>query len=221
MEQGDDLDSLVRRVDPHRWLSSRFIADREARADVIALYAFDHELARAPKVASNPLIAEIRLTWWREVVDEIFEGRTVRAHPTARAIAGAVRRRSLGRELLEAMIAGRIEALGQPGSDLASAVRLSGGSAAVCAASMLVDAETAEAARPAGEVWAEVGEAGFDRKAVGERLVIAGRAARRLPSQAFPAVAHVALARDYMVEKTPSAIRSRFRLIAAVLTGSL
>ena len=37
---------------------------------VVAIYAFDHELARAPKVASNALLGEIRLTWWREVLDE-------------------------------------------------------------------------------------------------------------------------------------------------------
>ena len=65
----EDLDALVARVDPDRWLSSRLIADPEARADAIAIYAYDHELARAPRVASNPLLGEIRLTWWREVLD--------------------------------------------------------------------------------------------------------------------------------------------------------
>ena len=69
-EPDDDLDSLIRRVDPDRWLSSRFVADAAARADVIALYAYDHELARAPRVASNPLLGEIRLAWWREMLDE-------------------------------------------------------------------------------------------------------------------------------------------------------
>ncbi|MDZ4052453.1 MAG: phytoene/squalene synthase family protein, partial [Phenylobacterium sp.] len=43
----DDLDALVARVDPDRWLSSRLIADAQDRADVIVLYAYDHELARA------------------------------------------------------------------------------------------------------------------------------------------------------------------------------
>ena len=85
-----DLDALVRRVDPDRWLSSRFIADPGARADVIALYAFDHELARAPRWRSNALLGEIRLTWWREALDEIFDGRPVRRHPTAQALAEAV-----------------------------------------------------------------------------------------------------------------------------------
>src|SRR6516165_2591981 len=107
----EDLDALVRRVDPDRWLSSRFVADADRRADVIAVYAYDHELARAPRVASNPLLGEIRLTWWREVLDEIFEGRPVRRHPTAQALAGAVRRRGLQREPLEAMVEARYREL--------------------------------------------------------------------------------------------------------------
>src|SRR3990167_10771596 len=94
----EDLDGLVRRVDPDRWLSSRFIADGAARADVIALYAYDYELARAPKVASNALMGEIRLTWWREALDEVFESRPVRHHPTAQALAAAAAAHGLPRE---------------------------------------------------------------------------------------------------------------------------
>ena len=107
----EDLDDLIRRVDPERWLSSRFIADEAARADVIALYAYDHELARAPRVASNPLLGEIRLTWWREMLDEAFEGRTVRRHPTAQALAAVIARRGLARGPLEAMIDARYREL--------------------------------------------------------------------------------------------------------------
>lgn len=106
-----DLDAQVRRVDPDRWLSSRFIGNAEARADVIALYAFDHELARAPKVASNPLIGEMRLTWWREALEEMFEGRPLRQHPTAEALACAVGRRDLKREDLETLIDARYREL--------------------------------------------------------------------------------------------------------------
>ncbi len=68
-DEDDDLDQLIRRVDPDRWLTSRFISDQRARAGVLALYAFDHELARASRVASTQLLAEIRLTWWREALD--------------------------------------------------------------------------------------------------------------------------------------------------------
>ena len=82
-----DLDAMMRRVDPDRWLSSRFVGQPDARADIVALYAFDHELARAPRIASNALLGEMRLTWWREALDEIFEGRPVRHHPAAQALA--------------------------------------------------------------------------------------------------------------------------------------
>jgi phytoene/squalene synthetase len=83
----DDLDASVRRNKPDHWLASRFIADAEARADVIALYAFDHELSRAVAM-KEPLMAEIRLTWWSEAIGEIFEGKPVRRHPAIEILDG-------------------------------------------------------------------------------------------------------------------------------------
>ena len=106
-----DLDALVRRMDPDRWLAARFIGDAEARTDVIALYALNYELSRAAEVASQPLIGEMRLAWWREAVDEIFEGRPVRRHPVALALSDLVGRRGLAREGLDALIDGRLREL--------------------------------------------------------------------------------------------------------------
>jgi len=189
-----DLDALIRRVDPDRWMSSRFIADRQARADVIALYAFDHELARAPKVASNPLIGEIRLTWWREALDEIFEGRPVRSHPTVGALAELVARRGLAHEPLEAMIEARYRELDAAPMDEAEALAWAGqtgGQAAVLAAAILDPAGDAEAAREAGAAWA------LGRRhdpLFASELARARRAVRRLSARAFPAAAHAALA---------------------------
>jgi len=107
----EDLDALIRRVDNDRWLATRFVVDPEQRADLIALYAFDYELARAGRVTSTPLLAEIRLTWWREALDEVYGGGPVRYHPAAAALAQAIQRRNLPRELLEAMIDSRIDEL--------------------------------------------------------------------------------------------------------------
>src|SRR5690606_10373866 len=111
MTMDDDLDQLVRRADPDRWLASRFVQDPGLRAEVVAVYAFDYELGRAPRVASSPLLGEMRLTWWREALDEIYEGRTVRHHPTAEALAAAVQRHHLAREILETMIDARYREL--------------------------------------------------------------------------------------------------------------
>ena len=43
------------------WISPRFV--------LALLYLFNHELARAREVASEPILALIRLNWWREVVE--------------------------------------------------------------------------------------------------------------------------------------------------------
>jgi phytoene synthase len=190
----DDLDALVRRVDPDRWMSSRFIADREARADVIALYAFDHELARAPKVSANPLIGEIRLTWWREALDEIFEHRPVRRHPTAQALADVVARRGLQRAPLEAMIDARYRELDAAPMDETHALawaRGSGGEAAVLAVTILDAASEPEAARAAGAAWT-LGRR-HDPLFAAELARARGEVSR-LSARAFPAVAHATLA---------------------------
>jgi len=222
-EETDDLDDLVRRADPDRWLSSRFIGDAAARADVIALYAFDHELGRAPKVTSNALLGEIRLTWWREALDEIFEGRAVRRHPTAQALAGAVQRRGLPRERLETMIDARYRELdAQPMSEAEALdwARDTGGAAAQLAAQVLDPKTDSKMAIAGGSAWA-LGkrlEASPDLRPTFLRVIHAARSASRaLSVQAFPAVAHAALAG----RPAKNDFARRLRLTIAVARGKV
>ena len=119
----EDLDALIRRVDPDRWLSSRFISDPEKRADVIALYAFDHELRRAVEGTTTLIMAEIRLTWWSEALDEIYGGGLVRRHPVAEGLQRAVGRRNLPREVLLELVEVRSRG-GQAGAAVAEAAAL-------------------------------------------------------------------------------------------------
>ncbi|MBV8683406.1 MAG: squalene/phytoene synthase family protein, partial [Caulobacteraceae bacterium] len=92
---GDEIEDVVRRTHPDQWLASRLIGDPVARSDFLTLYAFDAELARAIRVTSSPLMAQIRLTWWSEALDEIAGGGRVRTHPLAQRIGNLVRRRRL------------------------------------------------------------------------------------------------------------------------------
>ncbi len=82
---------LVRRHDPDRFLTALF-APPERRETLFVLYAFNHELARAREVTSEPTLALIRLQWWREVVE------------------GARRRHEVAGPLGEALDAGRLAA---------------------------------------------------------------------------------------------------------------
>ena len=219
----EDLDDLIRRVDPDRWLSSRFVSDPAARADVIALYAYDHELARAPKVASNPLLGEIRLSWWREVLDEAFDGRPARQHPTAQALAAMITRRGLARGPLEAMIDARYRELdATPMTELEALdwARDCGGQAAAMAAEILDPGAQAEFALAAGSAWAlsyRVRETPALEVAFRQTLGAARTAVRHLSAAAFPAVAHVALAS----RSESSDIARRLRLTLAVARGRL
>ena len=89
MADTETLDDLVRRVDPDRWLATRFIGDAAARADVIALYGLNYELARVAGGVSNALMGEIRITWWREAMEEIAAGKPPRKHPNVEALAAS------------------------------------------------------------------------------------------------------------------------------------
>jgi phytoene synthase len=64
----DSVIALVRRHDPDRFLTALF-APADKRDALMTLYAFNHELARAREVVSEPHLALIRLHWWREVVE--------------------------------------------------------------------------------------------------------------------------------------------------------
>jgi len=223
-----ELDDLVRRVDPDRWLSSRFIADEAKRADVVALYAFDHEQARAPRASSNPLIGEMRLAFWHEALDEIFDGRTVRAHPAAQALAGAVRSRGLPREPLQAMLEARDRELDAAPLSLAEAHALAagnGGHAARLAAMVLAPASEADQARAAGQGsrWAlarlllDGRVSSTDRDQA--REAVRARRETRLGVAAFPAAAHAALATAYLDGRRPSDLEKRLRVTWAVARG--
>jgi phytoene/squalene synthetase len=61
-----EIAKMVRRHDPDRFLTALF-APPDKRDALLTLYAFNHELARAREVASEPHMALIRLQWWREV----------------------------------------------------------------------------------------------------------------------------------------------------------
>jgi 15-cis-phytoene synthase len=99
MDEG--LAGFVRRHDPDRFLTALF-APPARRDALLALYAFNHELARAREVVSEPPLALIRLQWWREVV----EG-AVRRHEVATPLAAAIAKGLLLRSDLLAMVTAR------------------------------------------------------------------------------------------------------------------
>ena len=58
-----------------------------ARKVLFPLYAFNIEVARAPWVTQEAMIAEMRLQWWRDALGEIAEREAVRRHEVTSPLA--------------------------------------------------------------------------------------------------------------------------------------
>lgn len=94
---------IVQRGDPDRF-AAVMAAPPGARARLFPLYAFNLEVARAPWVSKEPMIAEMRLQWWRDVVAEP----AARAHEVAGPFHAVIRDAGLPLPVIDALIAARI-----------------------------------------------------------------------------------------------------------------
>ncbi len=102
-----ELDRHVARADPDRRMAALF-APAETRARLIALYAFNDQIARVRDKVSEPMLGDLRLAWWREAVDEIYDpARPVRAHEAAVALDAALREAKPPRLWLDRLVNAR------------------------------------------------------------------------------------------------------------------
>ncbi len=90
--------TLVREADRDRYLATLF-APPDKRAALFALYAFNIEIARVRDVAREPMPGEIRLQWWREVLEGQRDGEGA-AHPVASALLDGLNRHDIKPERL-------------------------------------------------------------------------------------------------------------------------
>jgi len=94
----------VRAADKDRFLATLF-APAEARGALFALYAFNLEIAGVRDRVREPMAGEIRLQWWRDVLDGERSGEAA-ANPIAAALRDTIARCALPaeplRDLLEA-----------------------------------------------------------------------------------------------------------------------
>ena len=87
---------LVRQFEKDRYLATLF-APAEKRPDVFALYAFGVEIARIRENVSEPGLGEIRMQWWSEAIEALFDG-NVGDHPVLRALAETIVSTPLSKE---------------------------------------------------------------------------------------------------------------------------
>ena len=95
----------VRRLDHERYFATLF-APRDRRQALLALYAFNLDIATIRETVTEPLIGQMRLQWWRDAIAAIHDGRTPE-HPVAAALADAIARHDLAHAPFDLMIDAR------------------------------------------------------------------------------------------------------------------
>ncbi len=147
--------ALVERGDPDRFAAT-MAAPLPARETLFPLYAFNLEVARAPWVTQEALIAEMRLQWWRDVVANPASGAAL-AHEVAGPLHAVIHGKNLAVATLDRLIVARRRDIGhQPfasDAELAAYLNDTGAAMMWLAAKALGAPDAAEpAARSAG--WA-------------------------------------------------------------------
>lgn len=104
----DPLAAAVRRHDADRYIATLY-APEPSRAALWAIYAFAAELAQIPAQVSQSPLGEIRLEWWRTVIDETGNDQSrAMGHPVADALGPILQEHPIIEGWLRGMIEGRV-----------------------------------------------------------------------------------------------------------------
>lgn len=247
----EEVDAHVRRADPDRWLAARLVADPGDRANLMALYALNDELARIAPQVSQPMLGEVRFAWWSEALEAAANG-APRGHPTLQAVAPALKSGALSPAVLGEIVEARhLDLEPEPFPDEAALLAYIDATAGALmrAAIVLLDPgappQTVLSAGRAwgwttlmrsGSAWAERGRRWAPRdwgdvppdtlaERARTRAVDALKAAvkelRPLPVASFPAVAYVRFARDHLRGREPGELKRRAELLLASTLGKV
>ena len=142
---------LVKSRDLGRYWSTLF-APADKQPALLALYAFNAELAHIAAAAREPMVGQIRLQWWRDAI-ELAEPGMKTGNPIADALSAAIMAHDLPKARLAGMVAARIpEITGDPPASLQDMrVSLQGTEGAVFELAASILGRTSEAGKEAAK----------------------------------------------------------------------
>lgn len=89
--------AIVRTHDRDRFMTALVLPD-ERREAILAVYAFNHEVAKIADAVSESIAGQIRFQWWFDMIDEAVSNEAVRPHEVATPLAETIRRYRLDPE---------------------------------------------------------------------------------------------------------------------------
>ncbi|TYO89873.1 squalene/phytoene synthase family protein [Oceanicella actignis] len=208
---------LLRRGDPDRLRTALAAGDKAPR--LLGLYAFNLEVARIASAAREPILAQMRLQWWRDALERLHAGGAAADHPALAPLAEAMAAARLDRALFDRYLDAR--ALDPEGPSFAEEGALhayladTGGALMRLAARALLDGADADALAVADEAAAHMGWASAAANLTRALPALYARGAEPLPLDA-PAD------RAAMAEgRTPPALRPALAALARAGLGRL
>jgi phytoene synthase len=111
--------ALVREADRDRYLAALF-APAGRRGALFSLYAFDIEISRIRDLAREPMPGEIRLQWWRDVLEGQRAGEAAANPVAASLLATLARNRLTATKLIALVEAHRFDIYDEPMPTLAA-----------------------------------------------------------------------------------------------------
>lgn len=155
-----DIHQRLIQIDPDRYRAA-MLADKAAQERLIVIYGFHSELAKIPELVSETMIGEIRYQWWRDVIDDIYSWKAVRAHEITTPLAQLISDIDLPRFWVDRLIDARARDLDPtPFKDMAAAqeyARMTSGVLAQISCFVLNADFDSDAALLAGEAWGLTG----------------------------------------------------------------
>jgi hypothetical protein len=216
-----EFDARLKKTDEDRWLSSRYALPRQ-RETLVAVYLLHQELLRAAGM-SQPMLGKIRIQWWRETLDGIAAGGAARHHDLAEELA-----RTIGpvpallkaaQDLLDRyddIIDDHLHAGGHVADGQHAERHLAAEGQLVRLAALVLDPAANEAALGNVELCGRWHLALSAELPDAEAMWAAARgAARGVPAQLWPAIAHVGLA------ASPGPLARRWTMFRRVLLRRL
>lgn len=143
---GSSCLTALRETDRDRYLAC-LLSPEDRREDLAALYAFNAELARIRDLVREPLPGEVRMQWWRDLLEGSAHGDS-QANPIAAGLLAAVARHRLPVPALVDLIETRIfDLYDDPIENRASLEAYAGhtASALIQLASLMLDPQAAAA----------------------------------------------------------------------------
>jgi NADH dehydrogenase [ubiquinone] 1 alpha subcomplex assembly factor 6 len=178
------LAALVRRHDRDRYQTALF-APADRREALFALYAFNYEIARVREIVTQPMLGQIRLQWWREIVEAAFAGAPLRQHEVAAPLTTVIREFALTREPFDRMLDTREHDLAdEPPATLSALEEYAEGTSATLLALAL---EVLGVSQPAARTAAHEIGIGYALAGLLRAMPFHARAGRRyIPADAGP-----------------------------------